>query len=76
MPGDDTPGKAVLSTSTDHVVMNVYGMEQDSIPLFTIKYGHVLIPVIGDVDDYHVEDLHYAFQDPMFVKNVVNYANN
>ena len=74
MPGDDTPGKAVLSTSVDHVVMNVYGMEQGSFPLFTIKCGEDIIPVIGDGDDYHVEDLHSAFQDPLFVRNVVNYA--
>ena len=74
MPDDDTPGKAVLSTSANHIVMNVYGMEQGSFPLFTIKYGDVLVPVIGDVDDYHVEDLHSAFQDPLFVRNVVNNA--
>ena len=49
------------------------GMEA-SIPIFTLKYGNVLIPVHGERSDYHVEDLAFAFQDPQFVRGVVNNA--
>jgi hypothetical protein len=45
-----------------------------SIPIFTLKYGNVLIPVHGERSDCHVEDLAFAFQDPLFVRGVVNNA--
>ena len=51
------------------------GLGEDvSIPIFTLKYGNVLIPVHGEKSDYHVEDLAFAFQDPQFVREVVNNA--
>ena len=45
-----------------------------SIPIFTLKYGNVLMPVHGERSDCHVEDLAFAFQDPLFVRGVVNNA--
>ena len=65
-----------LTTPLTHdYSQGVSGRGEDvSIPIFTLKYGNVLIPVHGERSDCHVEDLAFAFQDPLFVRGVVNNA--
>ena len=76
------PRESVCSIMDEHGTYPLHDSTQgasglgieDSIPLFTLKYGNVLVPVHGERSDYHVEDLAFAFQDPQFVKGVVNNA--
>ena len=50
------------------------GMEV-SVPLFTLKYGNVSLPIMCDKADCHVDDLILAFQDESFVRNVIKYGD-
>ena len=48
---------------------------EETIPIFVLKYGDVMLPVHGNKADCHVEDLAYAFHDKSFVRGVVNHGN-
>ena len=45
------------------------------VPLFTLKYGNVSLPIMCDKADCHVDDLIIAFQDESFVRNVIKYGD-
>ena len=50
------------------------GMEA-SIPLFTLEYDNVSLPVMCDKADCHVDDPIIAFLDESFVRNDIKYGD-
>ena len=68
------PGNEKLDTEASLEVPSSIGMEA-SVPLFTLKYGNVSLPVMCDKADCHVDDLIIAFQDESFVQNVIKYGD-
>ena len=68
------PGKETLNTQASLEVPAPIGMEA-SVPLFTLKYGNVSLPIMCDKADCHVDDLIIAFQDESFVRNVIKYGD-
>ena len=67
--------ESYTSMSCGNTQEKVYGVVETSIPVFTLKYGKVLIPVHANVTDCHVEDLAHAFHDKQFAKRVLNSGN-
>ena len=74
MISEESPNTYIVN-NCEHTQVESAVEVETSIPIFTLKYGNKLIPVMGDRSDYHVEDLSYAFHDEHFARNVVKYAN-
>ena len=68
------PGNNIVDLPASIEVPLSNGMEA-SVPLFTLKYGNVSLPIMCDKADCHVDDLILAFQDESFVRNVIKYGD-